>query len=126
MVVSIPIRWLLTLALAILMVRLSLTPGQGSADSSVFGWLVSNTPTTLQKLMHIGTYAMLTFVLVWALDDTASRGMRLLLAFVLSAGLGSVLEWYQTQIPGRFGTLFDVLLNAAGSVLGLLAALLVL
>ena len=41
-------------------------------------------------------------------------------------GLGVALEWYQTQVPGRYGTIVDVLLNVAGTVIGLgLAVLLI-
>jgi VanZ family protein len=48
--------------------------------------------------------------------------MRLGASFLLTLGLGVALEWYQTQVPGRFGTLFDVLLNLVGTLLGLILA----
>ena len=36
------------------------------------------------------------------------------------------MEWRQTKVPGRFGTVNDVVLNAAGAALGLLAAIVLL
>jgi VanZ family protein len=39
---------------------------------------------------------------------------------------GAVMEWCQTKVPGRYGTAFDVALDAAGAALGLLAAVFIL
>ena len=126
MQVSIPIRWLIAIAFMILVTILSVTPGRSQADDSIFVWLVVNTPTLVQKFMHIGVYALLAFLLVWTFDDVGSRSLRLALAFTLTVSFGATLEWYQTLVPGRFGTLFDALLNTGGALLGLLATLLVL
>jgi hypothetical protein len=40
--------------------------------------------------------------------------------------LGVVLEWYQTTVPGRYGTITDILLNTVGIVAGLVIALFLL
>ena len=121
-----PVRWLVTIAFVALVIILSVTPGRDQTNDSVFVWLVVNTPTLLQKLLHVGVYALLAFLLAWALEDVGSRPVRFALAATVAIGLGATLEWYQTQVPGRFGTLLDVLLNAGGAVVGLLAAMLVL
>lgn len=126
MYVPIPFRWVIATAFIVLITILSVTPGRGQTDDSVFVWLVINTPTLIQKLMHITVYALLVFLLAWTLEDIGSRTLRLLLSVMLAVGFGATLEWYQTQVPGRFGTLLDVLLNAAGALLGMLAALLIL
>ncbi len=120
--VTISIRWLITIAFAILVVILSVTPGRGQTDDSIFVWLVVNTPTLMQKLMHVAVYASLAFLLAWSLEDIGARPLRLAIALVLAIGLGAGLEWYQTSVPGRFGTVLDVLLNAGGALLGLLVA----
>ena len=80
----------------------------------------------LQKLMHVAVYASLTFVWVWTLEEVGSHTVRLALAVAFTVILGATLEWYQTRVPGRFGTLLDVLLNIGGTILGVLAAILVL
>ena len=119
-------RWLITLAFVALVVVLSITPGKSQTGDSVFVWLVATTPTVVQKLMHVAVYAALVFLWTWTLQHIESQTIRLTMAFALTTGLGVLLEWYQTKVPGRFGTLVDVLLNAFGALVGLLAAVLLL
>ncbi len=119
-------RWLVTLLFVSIVVVLSVTPGRYQPGDSVFLWLVANTPTLLQKIMHIAVYAMLALLFMWSLETIDSRITRIVLTLVLTFSLGIVLEWYQTMVPGRFGTLVDVLLNIFGAILGLVAALLLL
>jgi VanZ family protein len=120
------LRWLITLAFVAVVVVLSITPGKDQAGDSVFVWLVVNTPTPLQKLMHFVIYAALVVLWAWTLEAIESRVLRFLLAFLLAVGLGSMLEWYQTKIPGRFGTIVDALLNVLGAIGGFLFALAIL
>jgi len=120
------LRWLITAAFVALVVILSITPGQARNGDSGFAWLVAITPPTVQKLMHFVVYAVLAWMWAWTLARIEPRPLRLALAFVLTVGLGGILEWYQARVPGRFGSLADVLINAAGTAAGLLAALLLL
>ena len=115
-------RWVITLTFSVLVVVLSVTPGLRKSGDSVFVWLVVTTPTLLQKLMHIAVYGMLALLLVWSLDVIESRIARLSLTLLICISMGAALEAYQTQVPGRFGTLFDVALNTLGAVAGVFAA----
>ena len=126
MYVPVALRWLIAAAFVVVIVVLSVTPGRGQSGDSVFVWLVINTPTLLQKLMHVAMYASLTFVCVWALEDVGSRFLRLALAVAFTITLGATLEWYQISVPGRFGTLLDVILNVGGTIIGIMAVMLVL
>ncbi len=119
-------RWAITLAFAALVVALSVSPGVDRPGDTVFVWLAVHTPTTVQKLLHVGVYATMALLWTWTLEAVVSRPLRLALAFLATVGLGAMLEWQQTRVPGRFGTIGDVLLNMAGAALGLLAALIVL
>lgn len=119
-------RWLVTLGFVGVIVTLSVTPGIEKSGDSVFVWLVVHTATPVQKLMHVAVYAVLAALWVWTLEAIESRAVRAAAALVLSVGLGAVLEWHQTRVPGRFGTVLDVILNAAGAIAGLLVALVVL
>ena len=119
-------RWMITILFVGIVVILSITPGKSQPGDSMFVWLVVHTPTPVQKLMHLVIYAALVVLWAWTLEAIESRAVRLLLAFLIAIGLGSMLEWYQTKIPGRFGTIVDALLNAFGAVAGLLAALVLL
>lgn len=100
----------------------SLLPGRPQPTDSAFIWLVAKTPTLLQKGLHIGLYGVLALLLAWTLDVIESRTYRFLVAFIIAVAFGMVMEWYQTRVPGRFGTVVDVALNAVGAALGLLIA----
>jgi len=119
-------RWLITLAFVAVIVVLSVTPGKSQAGDSMFVWLVVHTPTPVQKAMHIACYAAIAALWVWTLEAVESNALRLSLALALAIGLGGVLEWYQTMVPGRFGTVVDVVLNAVGAAAGLVLALFLL
>jgi len=119
-------RWGVTLVFAGLIVALSVTPGIARPGDNAFVWIVVNTPEPLQKLMHVAVYAALALLWIWTLESVESRTLRVALAFLATIGLGAALEWYQTQVPGRFGSLFDVALNALGAIVGLALALLFL
>ncbi len=126
MAIPISIRWIITLTLVAAVIVLSAIPGHAQSGDSKFVWLVAVTPTFVQKLMHFLIYAGMAWLWTWTLEGVAPRWLRLAIAFVLAVGLGAALEWYQTRVPGRFGTLLDVLLNAAGAIAGLAAAVLLL
>jgi hypothetical protein len=119
-------RWALTLALVALIVGLSVTPGVARPDDNLFSWLYLGTPPAAQKVFHIIMYGLLAFLWMWTLASIESTRLRLGISLLLTLGLGVALEWYQTRVPGRFGTLVDILLNAAGALLGLLIAVFVI
>jgi len=85
-------------------------------------WLVSATPTPLQKLLHVLAYAVLALLWMWTLDDIESPPIRITVVLSIAVATGAVLEWYQTSVPGRFGTVADVILNAIGAIFGVLGA----
>ena len=104
----------------------SLIPGRPQPGDSAFIWLIAETPTLLQKLLHVCLYGVLVLLLAWTLDSIQSRTYRFLISWIIAVAFGAVMEWYQTKVPGRFGTVIDVALNAAGAALGLLAAVFLL
>ena len=109
-----------------LLMLVSLTPGRSKPGDSAFLWLVAKTPTLIQKLLHFCLYGVLVLLLAWSLERILSNTYRFLIAFFIAVAFGAVMEWCQTKVPGRFGTVYDVALNAAGAAFGLLAAFLLL
>lgn len=120
------LRVVLTLSLMALLAAVSMVPGQARPGDSAFVWMVAKTPTLLQKTMHVFAYAALALLWIWTLDAIQSRTQRVIVAILIAVSFGAALEWYQTRVPGRFGTLYDVALNASGVLLGVVAALLLL
>jgi VanZ family protein len=104
----------------------SLTPGRPQPGDSAFNQLIAQTPTLLQKLLHICLYGVLVLLLAWTLDSIRSRTYRFLISWIIAVAFGAVMEWYQSKVPGRFGTVIDVALNAAGATFGLLVAVFLL
>ena len=119
-------RWGITLIFAALIVALSISPGIDRSGDNIFVWIIVRTPNLLQKIMHVATYAILAVLWMWTLESVESRIVRTALAIIATVGMGAVLEWHQTRVPGRFGTIFDVLLNTLGALVGLAMALLLL
>ncbi len=126
MTVPLHYRWLATALLVAALVAVSVVPARSQPGDTVFEWLVWVAPMPLQKVMHVLLYGLLAFLLAWALENVESRWTRYALALALSVSLGAVLEGLQTRIPGRFGTLGDILLNGGGALLGLALALVLL
>jgi hypothetical protein len=121
---SVPLAYRLAITLAFVGVvaGLSIAPGVERSGDSLFVWLVVHTATPVQKTMHVAVYALLTVLWVWTLQAIESWLPKLLLAFALSLSIGVALEWYQMSVPGRFGTITDVLLNGIGVIAGLIIA----
>jgi len=109
-----------------LLMLVSLIPGHHKPGDSVFIWLVANTPTLMQKLLHVCFYGVLVLLLAWTIEGIQPGTYRFLIALIIAVAFGAVMEWCQTKVPGRFGTMYDVALNAAGAALGLLAAVFIL
>ena len=101
----------------------SLIPGRPRPGDSVYVHLVAKTPSFIQKILHFCLYGLLVLLLAWSLESIQSNTYRFLTAYIIAVVFGAVMEWCQTKVPGRFGTVYDVALNAAGAALGLLAAI---
>ena len=71
----------------------------------------------LRKGAHIAEYALLVWLLVRALQLSSIRGATALwVAVPLSLLYAVTDEWHQTFVPGREGTLRDVLIDGVGII----------
>lgn len=95
---------------------LSLTPDGTQLGDSGFVWLVHTTPTLLQKTLHVGIYGALAVVWSSTLRDAVPGQGQLAAAVAITVVYGALLEWLQVYVPGRFGSAYDVGLNAMGAV----------
>lgn len=120
------LRAVVTLVFMALLAAASVVPGRAQPGDSAFVWAIAKTPTLLQKTLHVLVYALLVLLWAWTLEAIESKWLRVVVAVMIAVSFGGVLEWYQTRVPGRFGTLFDVALNASGALLGVVAALLLM
>ncbi len=69
----------------------------------------------LQNLLHIPLFGGLAAAWYWALRPLfRHRNRTLFLCFLIPAGYAFFDEWYQLQVPGRYGSLTDAALDLTG------------
>jgi len=106
--------WILAASYTAVLTAVSLVPS-GSSAGPLEGWDTRLNPD-LQNVLHVPAFGLMVFLLARAMDR--GRLWQLGLAAVACVAFGALLEWGQAVVPGRFGSLGDVLLNAVGVVLG--------
>jgi glycopeptide antibiotics resistance protein len=111
------------LAMTAIIVGLSITPDHSRPYDSIFAWALFNTGGIVQKVLHLVFYAAFAALAAWTLEFLDSGRTRAALCIVLGFCLGTTLEWWQTFIPGRFGSMSDVIINLLGVLIGTAAAL---
>src|SRR5680860_1333122 len=73
-----------------------------------------------QNLLHVPAYGGLALSWWWALEtQLAEKKPRLIAAFTLTIMYGLVDEVWQLFIPGRYGSLTDLALDALGAAMAL-------
>jgi VanZ family protein len=73
------------------------------------------------NLMHVPMYGVLTLVsLYYFAHIRFSRRAGALITIVIAMSVGALVEVLQMYVPGRFGSLSDIGLNAAGIAGGLI------
>lgn len=117
------VRLGITLAVSLFIAAGSVSPGHVRPGDSAFVWLVAAIPTAMQKILHVIAYAALAMLWMWTLGGIQSSPLKAATALAITIATGVGLEWYQTTVPGRYGTLTDIILNAGGAVLGVILAL---
>ncbi len=120
-VISRKTAWVVMFLYASVLAVVSLLP----SGTGVFGgWDRAITPT-VQNLLHLPAYCVLFLWGMLCLRNSTRPGFVVILIVVLACGaFGAGLEIAQTLVPGRMGSILDVLLNFAGVGLGLVAVIL--
>lgn len=117
-------RWLIaTLAVAMLVGVVSLLPARGTPGGDI-----ADLGETLATVGHLAAYAVLGFGFAMALPGSASRqryrrSWRAVLVVVILSAYGVLLELAQLVLGSRSFQWQDVLANAGGAVLGVMAGL---
>ncbi len=105
---------------SVLMVVSLLPSGNGAPG----GWDRSVSPT-LQNVLHVPAYGVLVALVTLCLPRPAAAGLGGMVVIAAICGaFGTAMEFTQAFVPGRMGSVPDVLLNLAGVALGALAVVL--
>lgn len=119
-VLATKVVWTVTVAYAVLLAGVSLLPSGAGAP---VGWDTAISPS-LQNFLHIPAYAVLAILASLAMRPSFKTSLASMVWVSLGCCVfGLVLEFAQTVVPGRTGSLMDALLNAAGAVIGCLIAI---
>lgn len=107
-------RFLLPLTYMLGIYLLSSLPG----DTSQAGGFIGLLTPQWQNALHIPLFAGLAFSWLFALKGIQQTLMiRALMAGIFSTLYGAADEWHQTMVPGRYGSITDLLLDALGASL---------
>ena len=72
---------------------------------------------------HMTEYAVLAILVMIALIVDGIKGIKLpIISAVIATAFAATDEFHQVFVPGRYGCVRDVLIDAAGSVIGLAIA----
>jgi len=113
---------LLTVLYVLLLTTVSLLPSGARAP---LGWDQSVT-TPQQKALHVLAYAGFPILVTLSLRGEGRISLRTVLLAGLACWMyGGLLEFAQTFVPGRTGSVADALLNGAGVAAGLAALALI-
>ena len=96
-------------------------PMDGAPNDIAFdiAFLTSLNPT-LQNLLHIPLYGALAFLWNRSFQKSHfSNGKMVLTTLFLTISYGCLDELHQTFVPGRYGGLLDIYLDAFGAFLGI-------
>lgn len=108
----------------VLIFLLSHEAADGSqARSGAIVELIPVGETVIRKVAHMGLYAVLGALALWAVALFGERkGRAILWSLLIAAGYAITDEFHQLFIPGRSGEFTDILIDAAGVTIGVLIA----
>lgn len=77
----------------------------------------------IRKAAHMTEYAVLSVLVMLALIVDGIKGIRLpVIAAIIAVAFAATDELHQRYVPGRYGCVRDVFIDAAGSIIGLTIA----
>jgi len=106
------------ITLMILIFILSSIPGE--IESNTLKFLMDLDPT-LQNLLHIPLFCLLAYL--WFIPLSMLQISKLTVTIIgtlITIFYGCFDEFHQTFVPGRYGSLTDILLDCTGATLSLL------
>ena len=85
--------------------------------------MIESVQFPIRKAAHMTEYAVLSVLIMLALIVDGLKGTRLpVISAIIATVFAATDEFHQRFVPGRYGCLRDVLIDAAGSIIGLMIA----
>lgn len=88
----------------------------GESDDKMLKFIIGLDPS-LQNFLHIPLYGTLQFLWLQSFKKLGKKGIwSVLICFLITIGYGVFDEFHQTFVPGRYGSLKDMLMNGLGAL----------
>ena len=114
--------WLMTFAYGVVLAGGNLLPS-GKRLPLLGVWDASMSATT-QNMLHMPAYALLMVCVSLSMSASLrKRSLAIVLAIVITFGVGILMEYAQGSVPGRTVSNIDIMLNGIGIALALPAAI---
>lgn len=85
--------------------------------------MIESVQFPIRKAAHMTEYAVLSVLIMLALIVDGLKGIRLpVISSIIATVFAATDEFHQKFVPGRYGCLRDVFIDAAGSIIGLMIA----
>ena len=85
------------------------------------GNIAGNIEYPIRKAAHMTEYAIFSIFVMIALIVDGIKGVRIpVISAVIAIAFAATDEFHQTFVPGRYGCVLDVLIDVAGSIIGLI------
>lgn len=85
--------------------------------------MIESVQFPIRKAAHMTEYAVLAVLVMIALIVDGIKGIKLpVISAVIATAFAATDEFHQVFVPGRYGCVRDVFIDAAGSVIGLMIA----
>jgi len=115
------INWYWPVLLMVLIFVESSIPMDGGPHNIAF---LTNLDPDLQNLLHIPLYGTLSFLwLKFFFRSGRPLKHAVVYSLIVTICYGCLDEFHQSFVPGRYGGLLDIYLDAGGSVLGIMMGL---
>ena len=93
-------------------------PMDGGPDNIEF---LTNLDPSIQNVLHIPLYGALSFLWLWFFRASGKLTKKAVCySLIITIFYGCFDEFHQSFVPGRYGGLLDIYLDAAGAITGAL------
>src|SRR6478752_3314982 len=104
-------NYILSLGWTLVILILTTIPGKAIPEVSIIG---------IDKLVHCFIFGLLTFLTAFDLKNHGSNAKPLRTAVIYSISYGIFIELIQNFVPGRSCSIYDVIANSLGALIGYL------
>lgn len=113
---AVALAWMLALYLVATLPAQAPPPSLPPAATGWISW------SLLNNILHVPAYLLLAWVLYFCVNGKTGPRMAVVVAVMIAAAYGGLMELMQISVPGRYASLTDMALNTIGATAGAVLA----